>query len=147
MSCGQKKKTVVCLSLALGVGICLFTQTGQAQGSLDELKSKWQQKQYDEVLSPLIDFRLARGKEEMNFELDYMIAVALCNVESVKNRGCQYFAWMMVNYSQKNRVINGRSVNIPKRMGYYCRAEVDGRADTNIRPWDEILKAAKADLR
>ena len=90
------------IQLLIG-GLLLVSPLGAlAQLNQQDLKDQFLQQQYAQVLLPLVQLK-ASNPGTSNFELDYMIAVSLCETDGNLKDGQDYFVAISREYPASKR--------------------------------------------
>jgi hypothetical protein len=106
---------------------------------LPDLRAWFAKKQFDQLLDPLIDYRLKRGDTagpDVD-ELDYMVATTFCSLHYDKD-GCEYATKLKPVLVFQSRTFRTRDAFAPccERAGMSrpCSAGSNGKADTQSDP-------------
>lgn len=79
------------------LGLLALPGLAQGQVTLAELRTQWQQHQYQAVVSQLRQYR--QQPYGRNVEVDYMLATSLCQLPGSQPLAARRFDWMLQNYS------------------------------------------------
>ena len=132
------------------VGTLLVSQSVQAQCVTDEMKAKWRDGQYQQVVRPLMNCVDAEMNDDNFLELKYMLAKTWCNLARQKAYGCE--AYRNIRLENGNKItVAGQTIDL--RNDHCCPSEentalvgVDAKFDGRTRPFHIIANAVERDM-
>lgn len=98
-----------------------------AQSSQQNLKDQFLQQQYADVLLPLVQLK-ASNPGTSNFELNFMIAVSLCETDGNLKDGQDYFVAISHEYPLSKRWFSGERVDLAQVAQGICNFKLRAAA-------------------